>query len=268
MEDLIRQIIEENGGDPDERISELIEEDERSLEQLIDDARESPGQQILREMTLLFTTLEIVNKNFEELQQTRDLYLEKGMELWNVENRDELDAFQREYLRRLHNYSASVHSLERHAYTLLDRYEEEKPEYKEGYFDEIRQRNLGTKVDLIKQLRHYTQKRELPPVAASMHSERKETGEGHEVEFELTLKKDEMMDWDGWDEDVRERLDEMPESIDITELAEEYQAEINDFFEWFRMFTLRLFYQRVRRQMVALVRLEKDRKRRTGQESG
>jgi len=256
MEDSIRKIIRENGRDPDTLIRERVEQDDRTVEELVDDARESPGKEIRTQVRALYTTLEIVNKNRRDLTKGRDWYVEKGIEIWDIERRDELEAFQREYLRLLHNYSASVHSLIEHVYTILDRYEDEKPELKQGYFDEISSRDLGTKVDLLKQIRHYTQKRELPPVAASMSSQRIEEGEGHETEFRLILNKEQMMDWDGWDSDVRERLETWDDEIDITKLAEDYQSELNEFFEWFRMFLLRVFYEEIESHVVTLASLE------------
>ncbi|WP_152436285.1 hypothetical protein [Halosimplex carlsbadense] len=261
MQDKIREIIRENGDDPDEKLSRRMEEDDRDIGQLLDDARDSPGQRIHSQIESLFTTLEIVNKNHQKLTQSRDWYLEQGMELWDEDNREQMDAFQREYLRLLHNYSASVHSLIRHTYTILDRYEDEKPGLKQGYFEEISERDLGSKVDLLKQIRHYTQKRELPPIASSLRAEARGDGQGHETEFKLILNKSEMMDWDGWDSDVRDKLEEWDDEIEITELAEDYQRELNDFFEWFRTFALRMFYDEILDYVVTLALLEEDRER-------
>jgi len=64
------------------------------------------------------------------------------------------------------------------------------------------------------------------------------------------------MDWDGWDSDVRERLETWDDEIDITKLAEDYQSELNEFFEWFRMFLLRVFYEEIESHVVTLASLE------------
>lgn len=256
MDEEFRKIMQEDGRDPDETLGDLMEGDDRDIEQLLDDAQGSAGEQILTQLRSLYTTLEIVNKNYQELTSSRDWFLEKGIELWNIEKRDELEAFQREYLRRLHNYSASVHSLIEHAYTILDRYADDKPELKSGYFDEIQSRDLGTKVDLLKQLRHYTQKRELPPLSTKIHAEKIEGEEGHKTDFKIVLDKEEMMDWDRWNSDVRERLEEWDDEIEITNLAEDYQSELNDFFEWFRSFTLRIFYDELKEHVVTVALVE------------
>ncbi|ELZ30586.1 hypothetical protein C475_00550 [Halosimplex carlsbadense 2-9-1] len=70
-----------------------------------------------------------------------------------------------------------------------------------------------------------------------------------------------MMDWDGWDSDVRDKLEEWDDEIEITELAEDYQRELNDFFEWFRTFALRMFYDEILDYVVTLALLEEDRER-------
>ena len=257
MNNQIREIIREKEGDPDQCLTELLEDDDRSREELIEDLQHSAGAKIRQEVSSLYTTLEIVNKNYQMLKKGSGYHQDKTSELWMTGNRDRLETFQREYLRLLHNYSASVYSLERQTYTILDRYEDEKPGLKEQYFQEIRDRGLDTEVDLVKQLRHYTQKRELPPLASSMHGKKTEEGT-FETEYKLILEKEEMMDWDEWNSDVRERLEAMDERIDITNLASEFQEKLNGFYDWFNMFVLRMFYNEVKQHMVAIHRLEKE----------
>lgn len=64
-----------------------------------------------------------------------------------------------------------------------------------------------------------------------------------------------MMDWDGWDAEVRERLEEWDDEIEITDLAEDYQHELNEFFEWFRTFVLRVFYDEIENHAVTIALL-------------
>lgn len=260
MDEEFQRLLKEDGHDLDQTIQDLIDDSNMGFEEAFEHTRDSPGVEILREKRSLWTTLEIVNKNHEELKSSRDWYLDQGLEIWNLEKRDELDAFLREYLRRLHNYSASVHSLISHTYTLLDRHEDEKPGLKEGYFDELREREMGTKVELLKQLRHYTQKRELPPVGTRMHMEQTPSG-GHDTKFDIHLNVEEMREWDGWDEDVRGMISEWDDQIDITDIAQDYQQELNDFYEWFGNYLLRLFYDEIKQHVVAEVIVASQRQR-------
>lgn len=224
---------------------ELIEEDERTRRELVDDARYSEGGEIFFDLKSLYTTLNMVNKNYNLLCKKRNEFVNRGAHYWMINDTEE---FFREYLRRLHNYIASVHTLISHTYTFLDRYEDKAPELKSKYFTELRSRNLEVKVNLLKQIRHYTQKNWEPPLSASISPA---MSEGEEDELKLLLDKEEMLEWNGWDAEVEPFLESFEDDIEITELAIEYQSEINDFYDWFRTLVLSVFFEEMKQFITA-----------------
>jgi hypothetical protein len=220
-----------------EPLSELIAEDDRTREELIEDARYSEGAEIFFDVKSLFTTLQMVNTNYHQLCKKRNEFLNKEDNYWI---RADIQDFFSEYLRRLHNYTTSIHTLISHTYTFLDRYEEKSQELKSKYFDEIKSRDLETKVNLLKQLRHYTQKYWVPPLSAEISGG---MSEGEDPDRRLVLDKQDLLDWDGWDSDVEPFLQSLDDEIEITELAINYQSELNDFYEWFRTLVTSVFYE-------------------------
>ena len=237
-----------------EILGDVLERDQRSREELISDSLNSQGKEVYFDMKALYSTLHMVNKNYALLLRKRDEFIEQGAEYWFEKTR--MDEFFREYLRLLHNYAASVHTLTHHTYTFFDRYEDEAPGLHSEYSDELKSRNLGVKVNLLKQIRHYTQKNWEPPLSATLSPA---IGENGEEILELYLDRDEMLDWDGWDADVRPFLESFDEKIIITDLAKEYQKEVNDFYDWFRALTLSKFYDEIRVFLTANLLLEEER---------
>ncbi|MGB9932597.1 hypothetical protein [Haloarcula amylolytica] len=232
---------------------DVLDADERTREELVEDSFDSKGLEVFNDIRALYSTLNMVNTNFALLTKKRDEFMSHDALYWMKKSGDEMQKFFREYMRLLHNYAASVHTLISHSYTFLDRYEDEKPNLKPEYFEEIGSRDLETKVNLIKQIRHYTQKNWTPPLSANISPT---MNEDEKDELYLFLKRDEMLEWNGWDSDVREFLKSLDEDILITELAEEYQEEMNDFYDWFRMFTLSEFYDEIMEYVTAQIILE------------
>lgn len=237
-------------------MEETLENDDRSREELLDDGLDSEGKELYFDVKSLYSTLQMVNTNYALLNKKRDEFTSKEAIYWMKKSQEEMDEFFREYLRLLHNYAASVHTLTHHTYTFLDRYENKAPELRSKYSEELAARNLGVKVNLLKQIRHYTQKNWEPPLSAKISPS---LGEDDEETLELSLDRDKMLDWDGWSSDVRPFLESFDESIIITDLAEEYQAEVNDFYDWLRMLILSTFYDKIAKFLTASVLLERDR---------
>lgn len=235
----------------DERtILELIEEDERTRDDVLDDAINSKGKEIFFDLKSLYGTLNMVNKNYHILCKKRNEFIHRGSKYWM---KNDMDEFFREYLRLLHNYSASVHTLIARTYTFLDRYDPDAEGFKEGYSEELGSRGLGDKVNLLKQIRHYTQKYWEPPIYASLTFENEDFEEPG-----LYLKREEMLEWDGWNSDAKSFLREFEDDIPMKTIAVDYQREINDFFDWFRVYTLGTFYEEVLEFITADLSLSQD----------
>lgn len=243
-----------------ETMEEYLKNDDRDRRELVEDALESKGAKVFNDMRSLYSTLQMVNKNYLILVEKRDEFVDRGADYWMMKNDQEIQTFFREYMRRLHNYAASVHTLISHTYTFLDRYEDDSPELKSKYFNKISDRDLETKVKLLKQLRHYMQKNWVPPIGATISPA---IQEGNEEKLELTLDKEEMMDWNGWDSSVHDFLESLDDTVEITSLAKEYQEELNDFYEWLRALIMSEFYQELLNSITAHLRLERLREDRS-----
>lgn len=254
----MEQVLYEAGYDPDPSLRELIKADDRDPDYLQQNIFDLPGSHLLDQVQPLFLTLQIVNRNHNELMRTHDQYLRRGEELWEQNSMSDFDEIVNEYIRRLHNYVTSVYSLIEHGYTLLDRYEDEKPDFKKEYFSELRERDMKIRVDLIQQLRHYIQKRELPPLLISRERGTSRVEEGHRSSLGIHIDKSEMMDWDGWDPDVRERLEEWDNVISLSDFTGDYQQEINKFFDWFPFLVLDHFYDEIIDRVVVAALLEEE----------
>lgn len=231
---------------------EMLKQDQRTPEELIESAYESEGTDIYFDTKSLYSTLEMVHKNYSLLVRQRDQFVDQSALFWLKRLDNDLDVFLREYVRLLHNYAASVHTLTHHTYTFLDRYEDKAPELRSEYSEELAKRDLGKKVNLLKQIRHYTQKNWEPPVAAEISPGLNDD----EDSLELYLERDEMLDWGGWSADVRPYLKSFDEKILITNLAEEYQQEIGDFYDWFHAILLAKFYEDISDFITANILLD------------
>lgn len=238
----------------DETLADLMEEDDRSRRELIEASLHSKGREVFQDIKALYSTLLMVNQNHIELTQARDWFLDQGTDTFTWDKHDQSQDFMKEYSRLLHNYAASVHTMISHSYTFLDRYEDEKPELKEQYFEELQDRGLTVRGDLIKGLRHYTQKYWQAPIGLSLSA-----GPDRPAERSITVDVDTMLEWDEWEADVREYLESLDDQKNITNLTEEYQEDVNDFYDWFRMLILKEFYDEIVDMMVAQLQLEEQR---------
>jgi hypothetical protein len=238
-----------------ETLADLMEEDDRSLRELIDASLDSKGREVFQDIQALYSTLLMVNENYAELTEARDWFLEQDIDAFAWDKRDQSQDFMKEYSRLLHNYAASVHTMISHAYTFIDRYEDEKPELKEQYFQRLQDQELTVRGDLIKGLRHYTQKYWQPPIGLSLSA-----GQDRPTERSITVDVDTLLEWDGWEPEVREYLEGLDEQENITNLAEDYQEDVNDFYDWFRMLVLEKFYDEIVDMVVAQAQLEEQRK--------
>lgn len=237
-------------------MGEQLEQDNRSRHELVEDCYESEGRRIFNDMRSLYTTLQMVNKNYQILVQKRDEFVNNDAKEWMTRLGEDTQEFFREYLRRLHNYAASVHTLTHHTYTFFDRYENKAPDLHSKYSDELHERDLDVKVNLLKQIRHYTQKNWEPPLAARISPAMED---GEEDTLELYLEKEEMLEWDGWNSETRDFLKGLDDEIYITQLAEEYQNEVNDFYNWLRPVIISSFYDELIETITAQLILEQER---------
>jgi hypothetical protein len=205
----------------------MPERDPEDMEftELMEYMQEHEGRDILQAVEGLSTTQYILQRNFQDLKNAIEYY-EDNDDLIYQKNREKLDGFLKEFLRLLHNYLASVNALKNHSYAIGDRYDQE---LKESYSSELSNRGLDKIGSFLKELRDFTQHKDLPPVSA-MTEFSQEDG----LDRSLTVDKEELLERDDWNQLSRDYMEGYDEMIDLSETIEEYHDGIMELFEWFK----------------------------------
>ena len=83
------------------------------FQKLIEEIKNSPGQNIIEEVDRLKRGLRMVKRNKDELVKVVQFLKQPkiALNLWSVSRRDELHVLMEEVGRLLHNYLSSVFSL-------------------------------------------------------------------------------------------------------------------------------------------------------------
>ncbi|USZ67448.1 hypothetical protein NGM10_12000 [Halorussus salilacus] len=194
--------------------------DERPVSEFIE---ETPGIEIHQEIESLKISLEIQKGNFEELQSKHQEFRNFDANDWGKTNQAEL--IKQEYFRPFHNYVASIYTVIKHSQRIVDNFGGDDL-YSE-YTNEIVEMELDELGEFLRQLRHYTQKRKVPPVETETTVS--ETG----LEFRLYISKEQMLDWDEWNSDAKSYLESIPSRILLLDVIEEYQNRSEEFYDWF-----------------------------------
>lgn len=199
--------------------------EKQSFRDLLAKLDDTQGTELVEEIRGLKTSLYTLNGNFEDITELDDWFHDQGFEIQKMKHRGQLEEFQQEYLRRLHNYISAVYSLIKHTQRINGKYGSE--ELKKEYTSELGERNLIRSGEFLRQLRHYIQKRKLPSIEATLIEE--EDG----IRYGIVVQKDEMMVWDEWNRDGREYLESQGEEIDIQLEVHTYHGKVNKFYNWY-----------------------------------
>lgn len=199
--------------------------EEQSFRDLLAELDETQGTELVEELRGLKTSIYTFNRNFEDITELDDWFHDQGFEIQKMKHRGQLEEFQQEYLRRLHNYISAVYSLIKHTQRINGKYGTE--EFGEEYTSELDERELILRGEFLRQLRHYIQKRKLPSIEATLIEQ--EDG----VRYGIVVQKDEMMEWDEWNQAGREYLESLETEIDIQLEVHRYHGKVNKFYEWY-----------------------------------
>jgi len=198
---------------------------------------------VYREIEALKISVCILNGNYEVLIDKHDDYEGKSIEEWSEING--LELLKEDYFRPLHNYIASVYTLISHSQRIVNKFGED--DYAIEYSSELSEREIDKKGEFLSQLRHYTQKRKVPPVEASFVVK----GET-EHEFTLNIRKDMMVNWDGWNKSAREYLETLDNRVPLRREIEDYQQEVEGFYDWFYTYT-RLYFKEEYEEVAKII---------------
>lgn len=199
--------------------------EEQSFRDLLAELNKTRGTELIEELRGLNTSIYTLNRNFEDITELDDWFHNQGFEIQKMKHRGQLEEFQQEYLRRLHNYTSAVYSLIKHTQRINQNYGSKK--FGERYTSELDERDLIQRGEFLRQLRHYIQKRKLPSIEATVVQQ--EDG----VRYGIVVKKDEMMEWDEWNQAGREYLESVEAEIDIQLGVHTYHEKVNEFYQWY-----------------------------------
>jgi hypothetical protein len=190
--------------------------------ELPDALEESIAVEINKEIESLKLSLSILQDNYEELIKEHE-----RIEQADLVEQNGIKLLKKNYFTYLHNYTASVYTLINHSLRIVNKFGDE--DFTEQYSEELRERELDKKGAFLQQIRHYMQKRKLPPVKLVVTWD----DSVEEYSTDLLLKKSMMMDWNGWTSDVKEYLETLADSVPIRQEIKEYQEEVVAFYDWF-----------------------------------
>lgn len=199
--------------------------DDNSFRDLYSDLNEMEGTKLVRELRGLKDSVYTLDENFDDLNEMDVWFQNQGFQIQPMDRLGQLEPFQREYLRRLHNYLTSVYSLIKHTQRINNNFGSDT--FQSEYTAELGARNLTERGEFLRQLRHYTQKRKLPPIEVTLLQE-----DGG-VRFAIVVPKTELMDWDEWNEDAEEYLETVPDEVDIQIEVRKYHEKVGGFYEWY-----------------------------------
>lgn len=182
---------------------------------------ESIAVEINKEVESLKMSLSILQDNYEMLIEEQE-----RIERADLTQQDGIELIKEGYFTHLHNYAASVYTLINHSQRVVQKYGDDS--FSEQYSDELKDRNIHKKGAFLQQLRHYIQKKKLPPIEILVTHRNSED----EKSADLYLKKEMMMSWDGWTSDAKDYLQTLNGGVPIRQEIEEYQEEIDSFYDW------------------------------------
>lgn len=210
------------------------------------------GTKIIRLIEHLATSQYTLNRNYHELMGLINSY-ESDWKIWAVENRPELEALQREFLRLLHNFLSSIFSLVEHTYAF--RKDLDNSELDSFYNEKLKELRVNECIIFLKDLRIFTQHYKLPFVTAilSFKATNSKKGEGIS-EQKLILDKDNLLKWTRWSSTSKAFLDAQDKEIDVKKIIEEYQALIKNFYDQFYNKAAKLY----EKEIMELFNLEKE----------
>jgi len=178
-------------------------------------------------------THRVLNLNYVELQKIPEV-LNKDRSLLAIERRPEAMLLHVEFVRRHHNWLASVKSLVDHTRTFCRRWPHDDIAAKLA--SRIQSLQAEPVVKFVQELRNPTQHDRLPEIARVTTLEPLETGPNHfNPVTRLMVSTDNLRGLGSWSRAARRYIVQAAdkENLDLMQSAREYQKLIGTFYEWF-----------------------------------
>jgi hypothetical protein len=197
---------------------------------LVDKRRDMAAHKKHQMLANLDRSFRICMQNYQLVMEAVNYYKETP-DLWNLENRPELDEFQLEFLRLTHNYISSYYSLYEHTQKIKNSLDNEQLDLE--YQKKLDEMDIRDTSDFLLRFRAYTQHYELPPLVARVSHETVDMEMGETATTrELVFDREKLLEWDHWQKS-REVVEKFDEHVDFVEMASEYQEKIQEFTSWF-----------------------------------
>lgn len=191
----------------------------------------SEGWRAARQIELFDISLYIFRQNLVELSGKLNLFQESeiGIQLLDERRRKDLNLYQQDVIRLLHNFLAAamtlvdhtrIHVRDLYAGTNLEKLVHER--IKVQFLDSPLAR-------FVKGLRNYSLHKELPLTSAHFHWQ-----QDKEFIFSIKLVTARLREWDGWKGPARTYLDGLKGDPDLKTIIDDYAKLIIDFHNWFR----------------------------------
>ncbi|WP_225336244.1 hypothetical protein [Halomicrobium urmianum] len=194
-------------------------------ERLLLEYEDLEGTQIENDLERINDMVYAVMQNCDELYEQFSWWDEfEGYEGTTAEERKDFD---QEYSRLFHNCVTAIYSLINHTQRFVNKYGDES--FQNTYSSTIMDYELSERAHFLTQLRHYTQKRTLPPLRRFSHS----PGGDEDDIYRVIVQKEDLLEWDGWNATAQEYITGLDDRIDVTEQILDYREAVADFYDWF-----------------------------------
>ena len=181
----------------------------------------------------------IFNKNYQELSKAIGEYEKNWLTLMAVKNRQKFEGYMRELKRLFHNYVLSIFSLIEHTQAFLKELNNSK--LNNAYKIKLEKLQRNKCVYFVKDLRHYTQHKELPMVTAHISATRPTTNVEFEFKQNLLLMKKNLLRWKSWKENSKRYISQYKGDIDLKVVISEYNTLVTKFYNWLYKRVLKLY---------------------------
>jgi len=207
----------------------------KKLDKLEEQMKATEGFRLHLKIRALRNSYYVFEANYRNLSVALDRVgkIENLTTLWAVDNRDKLDRLLAEITRLLHNFLAGAKTLVDHTRVFKN------DVYKGKGFEKVYQAKVDRDlvdspvVSFVQDLRHYALHKQLPITSAELSFQGSEGGTIKDYDSTIKLDVNSLREWDRWRVKSRIYLDALDNKVKIKEVAEQYEAAIRSFYQWF-----------------------------------
>jgi hypothetical protein len=204
-----------------------IENDKRKAELVA-----MPGFTLNVDLAMLGRSGHVMYRNAEELARHADQFMRSRRPFAHDAN-DQIEEFEKELVRFLHNYLTSVYSLIESQRVVMRHSWGDQSEFETGAYTEHRKASFETgEAEFMTELRNYCTHRSVPvPHVSSTLTGG--AGRPSLIINRLTLDRDELLKWKKWTVPAKEYLRAKEERFDLGPVIQSYVNTAAAFFNWF-----------------------------------